>query len=309
MTCTLTWLDEVPDNKSGAVTLLQSPSYLAAIAELERQSPRYCRIILNGQDAGYAACLEKAALGRTLHTLSLDRGPVWNDGFGDQSHFEEFLKAFRAEFPRRVGRRVRIIPEITDNDDLGTVLHSHKFTKKSQDYQTITLDLTLDSKDIRAQFRKNWRGSLNKAEREELSMDWDDEGQYAHWLTKFYSFDRRTRGYGGPSEELLKMLTKHCVPKKEMLIGRVMQNGLAVAAIMLLLHGRAATYQIGWNTQKGRETGAHNFALWHAILELQKRETVTFDLGGVNDTEGEHVKAFKTGMGGTLITLPGVYVG
>lgn len=292
-------------------SLLQSPSYLAAMAELEQQSPRYCRIIIDGQDAGYAACLEKTALGRTLHTLSLDRGPVWNDGFGDLSHFEAFLQTFRAQFPRRFGRRIRIIPEIAENDAFGEVLPRYKFSKKSLDYQTITLDLTQDPKDIRTQFRRNWRGWLNKSERADppLSMHWDDEGKYMHWLTKFYCFDQRTRGYNGPSEELLKMLAKHCVPKKEMLIGRVMQDGLAIAAIMLLLHGRAATYQIGWNTQKGRKVGAHNFALWQAILELRRRKTVTFDLGGVNDMEGEHVKTFKTGMGGTLVTLPGVYVG
>ena len=108
-------------------------------------------------------------------------------------------------------------------------------------------------------------------------------------------------------------MAKHCVPNKEFLIGRVMQDGLAIAAILVILHGhkdrRGATYQIGWNTQKGRETGAHNFALWQAILELKKRKTETLDLGGVNDTEGEHVKKFKTGLGGRIVTLPGVYVG
>lgn len=311
MNCTLTWLDEVPDEKRGPPTLLQSPSYIAAVAEKERQTVRVCNIGIDGQDAGHAIVMEKKSLG--LHSLILDRGPVWADGFGNDDHFERFLTTFRKTYPKRPGRRVRFIPEIARNDNIHGVLRKNRFRKKSEEYQTIILDLTEDSKDLRDRLRKNWRGSLNKAERENLTMDWDDDGKYAHWLTKFYCFDKRTRGYKGPSQKFLNLLAKHCVPRKEFLIGRVMQDGLAIAAILLLLHGhkdrRGATYQIGWNTQKGRAAGAHNFALWQAILELQKRNTETLDLGGVNDTEGEHVKAFKTGMGGRLVTLPGIYVG
>ena len=315
--CTLEWFDTCPTDiytsGCGDMTLLQSPAYISAVAEKEDQRAKYCKISINGQNAGYAGFLEKKVLGKGLHIIKLDRGPVWDEGFGDISHFEAFLKAFRSSYPKRLGRRIRFIPEIPVNDDVEQTLKNHRFRKKSEPYQTLIVDLTQDPKDIRDRFRKNWRGSLNKAEREGLQMDWDDEGKYAHWLTKFYCFDKRTRGYKGPSQKFLNLLAKHCVPNKEYLIGRVMQDGLAIAAILVLLHGhkdrRAATYQIGWNTQKGRETGAHNFALWQAVLELQKRKTHTLDLGGVNDTEGEHVKKFKTGMGGTLLTLPGVYVG
>lgn len=307
MDCTLTWLDDVPADISGTPSLLQSPSYIAAVAEKESQNMRVFGIDIDGQNAGHGIVMEKKSVG--LHSVILDRGPVWAAGFGTEEHFGAFLSAFRKTYRKRPGRRIRIIPEIENTEHIKAVLRKHKFRKKSEDYQTLIIDLTLDSKDIRADFRKNWRGSLNKAERENLEMQWDDEGKYAHWLTKFYCFDKRTRGYKGPSQKFLSLLAKHCVPNKEFLIGRVMQDGLAIAAILLLRHGRSATYQIGWNTKVGRETGAHNFALWQAVLELQKRNTDTLDLGGVNDTEGEHVKAFKTGMGGTLITLPGVYVG
>ena len=44
-----------------------------------------------------------------------------------------------------------------------------------------------------------------------------------------------------------------------------------LAGMLFLIHGQAATYQIGWTTPTGRETNAHHLMLWRGIEELQQR--------------------------------------
>jgi lipid II:glycine glycyltransferase (peptidoglycan interpeptide bridge formation enzyme) len=82
----------------------------------------------------------------------------------------------------------------------------------------------------------------------------------------------------------------------------------AAAGMMFLVHGEAATYQIGWVGDAGRELGAHNLLLWHAMLELRERGVRTLDLGGVDTARGAGLARFKLGTGGEVVTLAGSYL-
>ena len=79
-----------------------------------------------------------------------------------------------------------------------------------------------------------------------------------------------------------------------------------IAAVMIFIHGRGATYQAGWTTPYGRDKGAHHLLLWQAIVALKQRGVTSFDLGGhTHDNEG--LMRFKQGLGGHEITLIGSY--
>ena len=92
-----------------------------------------------------------------------------------------------------------------------------------------------------------------------------------------------------------------------MLIGRALSDDKAIGAILIFCHGQGATYQIGWSGKAGRDQGAHYLLLWDAISVLQNKGVKDFDLGGVNEDEAKGVKRFKSGMGGRLVSLPGIY--
>lgn len=279
-----------------------------AMAELRYQRPRWGIIELDGQEAGIFQVLETGFCANMLHTVILDRGPLWFENFGKIEHFQLFMECFRKHYPRRPGRAVRVIPEMNASPEIDVIMKHFKFRKKSAPYQTLDIDLTLSPDNLRANLRKNWRTSLNKAEKAGLSVDWDTKGLHLDWLLKFYAFDQKTKGYKGPSVELIRALADHFVPHGQMMIGRAKnQAHHVIAAILLFSHGRGSTYQIGWNSQEGRNLGAHNLLLWQALLCLKDRGVTHFDLGGVNDTEAQNVKSFKQGMGGRLVTLAGLY--
>lgn len=287
--------------------ILQDPAYGFAMQKLERQTPEFYAIEIDQKPAGCVQIMKKAACRNVLQAVMVDRGPLWCEGYGTDEHFEAFLRALRALYPCRLGRVVRFMPEIEDTTRMDAALKQHKFRRKSDGYQTIMLDLAESEEDLRANLKKNWRSQLQKAEKTGLGIEWDMDGVFLDWLLKFYRFDKKTKGYEGPSVELLKAIAHESMADGDVKIARAVYRKKSIAAILLFCHGRSATYQIGWNTQEGRGLGAHNFLLWNAALHLKQNGFEQFDLGGINDSDAKNVTQFKDGMGGRRFSLAGLY--
>lgn len=307
MTCTIDWNVlsfsewEQRFKKLNRATLLQSYPYAQAMAEISGQKPRWGLIKIDKIDAGLVQILEVGFLKNLIHAVILDRGPLWFDGFGEKAHIEAFFNEFNRQFPNRIGRKRRIIPE-TDIE-----LASSAYQKNGNGYQTIWLDLGQGEETLRANLKKNWRGTLQKAENTDFTLEWDSKGDHFQWLLQNYAVDKEAKGYDGLSVKLLKTLAKYYLPRGELVIGKASLNGKGVAGILILCHGSAATYQIGFTTPEGRDNGAHHLLLWQALGVLKFKRIRDFDLGGINDETAKGVKRFKEGLGGKAITISGMY--
>ena len=78
--------------------------------------------------------------------------------------------------------------------------------------------------------------------------------------------------------------------------------------MMFLIHGQAATYQVGWTSEAGRDMHAHNLILWRGIEELRERGVRMLDLGGVNTIRSAGIARFKISTGGRVLTCAGTYI-
>ncbi|MCB1555747.1 MAG: GNAT family N-acetyltransferase [Alphaproteobacteria bacterium] len=286
--------------------LLQSYDYARAICPLNRQKARWGLITINGEEAGLVQVLEASLCGTLLHAVMLDRGPLWFDGFGAPDHVESFFNTFHKEFPRRFGRKRRVIPEVREATggpdlltDLGYIRHP------APGYQTVWLDLTSDLETLRKNLKSQWRNKLNKAEKAGLEALWNSGSEDFSAVLRHYSQDRAIKGYDGPSVRLLQSL--HKTFGRNLWIGRAVLKGEMIAAIILICHGTGATYQVGWTSEKGKQVAAHNLLLWQAVGRLKEAGVKDFDLGGINDESAQGVRDFKKGMGGTVVTLMGQY--
>ncbi len=282
-------------------SLLQSYGYARAVCALQRQRARWGVIEIDGVEAGIVQILEAGALKNLLHAVILDCGPLWFDGFGSNAHVGAFFAAFNRMFRRRIGRRRRIIPETTlDITPFG-------FERYGTGHETIWLDLRPDLEGLRAGLKKNWRGSLKQAEDADLDVIWDDSndngGAQLGWCLSKYIKDREVKGYDGASVSLLKALAAQC----DFMIGRVELKGKPIAGALIFKHGTAATYQLGFSGNAGREVNAHHIMLWRAIERLKAQGVTDFDLGGINDETAKGVKRFKMGLGGAVFSSAGIY--
>ena len=286
--------------------MLQSPIYGRVQSVLNQQKQNLGIIYIDNRQAGLIQTLEAGICNNMIHGIIIDRGPLWFDGFGKHDHIKQILYVLSKTYPKRLGRKIRFIPEIENTKPNRDILISHGFKPRPvPGYQTVWLDLDLDGQQLRKNLKSGWRGSLRKAEKQNIEIEWNTDGKLLPWFVEHYKTDKEQKKYPGASPKMLLALGKAYLAGKNTLIGRATLDGQALAGVLLFCHGKSATYQAGWTTPAGREKCAHNLLLWNALRVLSERTIRHVDLGGVNEDNAKGVKSFKEGMGGiTIETIP-----
>ncbi len=289
--------------------VLQSYTYAQAQCKLKRQKARWGLITIDDKPAGLVQILEAGILKNLFHAVILDRGPLWFEGFGGVIHIKLFFEEFDRQFPNRFGRKRRIIPEIQASPTAEAVIKQiglERFEEQTP-YQTLWWGLMQSDEEAREGLRSNWRGSLKKAENSDIRIEWDITGKLMPWMMLHYKIDKMNKGYLGASPQLMDNLAIFSARDNPMVIGKASLKGEDIAGVLFIKHGRSATYQIGWSSDKGRESAAHHLLLWQARNVLQQLGVKELDLGGVNDETAAGVKKFKCGTGADEIELIGQY--
>ncbi len=286
--------------------LLQSWPYAQMVRSELNMMPRFATIIENGKTSGFFQ-IQEVKLAGLYHVVALDRGPLWLEGAGSPSQWQEFVDLFDRTYPRRLGRRRRLIPEWEKTPDHKQILTKHDWRPKAATYQSIWLDLRLDIKDIRSGLGQKWRNALNKALRSDLIVsEKNDLASFEHHLNQ-YAGDRFHKRYQGASPNILRALHKYAKERNECLLLEARFEDVPCAGVLVFLHGQAATYQMGWTDETGRAERAHQRLLWRAIELLKERDISWFDLGGIEPDAAEGVTKFKLGLGGRPYELVGMY--
>lgn len=78
-------------------------------------------------------------------------------------------------------------------------------------------------------------------------------------------------------------------------------NGVLQAGMVFLMHGRTASYFLGWASAAARAGFAHGPMLWQAALTLRDRGIELLDLGEVNSEAGAGLARFKLGTGARVV--------
>ena len=175
---------------------------------------------------------------------------------------------------------------------------------------TVMLDLTPTLEELRAQLDRRWRHRLVGGENSEMVIHrvGTNAGQY-RWLLDAEMKQRTDKNLDGlPVQFFDNYVDARKQPAKNILTLRADVGRDRVAAMMFLLHGEAATYQVGWTSDKGRDLHAHNLILWKGIEALKERGIRMLDLGGVNTIRSAGIARFKMSTGGKVLTLAGTYI-
>jgi len=314
-TCEIEW-KKIPMDRWDAMfatvrrsTLLQHYPYAQALRATQQLGARHGVIHLDGHPAGLIQIGEAGLLGNAIHAITLDRGPLWFDGYRSSESWESFLAVFTGQFPKRLGRKRRIIPELESFELSETFLRSIGLIRnlRISNYKTAWLDLDSDTELLRARLKGKWRNTLSKSKRSALILENDEKLAGLGLLLERHEASKSEKGFSGPSAKLMKALVCFMAPRGEVLLLHAKLDGRTVASVLILVHGRSSTYQIGWTSGVGRKLGAHQGLLWKAIVELKALGIRDFDLGGLNQETAAGVTAFKAGLGGTESTLIGMY--
>ncbi|MEI6384001.1 MAG: peptidoglycan bridge formation glycyltransferase FemA/FemB family protein [Betaproteobacteria bacterium] len=258
----------------------------------------------DGTPVAYAQWIYRKIAG--LATIGLcSRGPMWVQPLTAQEKNQVYA-LLRQSLPVNKPRWALFTPEETDTTQLGLSAWRRVMTG----YATVMIDLTQSTDDLRAALDSKWRNRLAAAESSELKVQRMGvlTAQY-RWLLEMEIAQRTARGFQGlPIPFIDAYILARKQANQTVLNLRADVGRDRVAAMMFLIHGQAATYQVGWSNDQGRDLNAHNLLLWHAILALKERGVRFFDLGGINTQRSAGIARFKIGTGGQVSILAGTYL-
>ena len=233
------------------------------------------------------------------------RGPVWTKPLSVAEEAAAYA-ALKKSLPLTGIRFMVVTPEVPE----GQVHGLKPMRRIMSGMSTVMLDLTPTLEQLRAQLDRRWRHRLVGGESSEMSIHrvGTNVGQY-RWLLDAEIQQRTDKKLEGlPVPFFDNYVHSRKQPSQNILTLRADLGRDRIAAMMFLIHGAAATYQVGWTSDKGREMHAHNLILWKGIEELKARGIRMLDLGGVNTIRSAGIARFKMSTGGKVLTLAGTYI-
>jgi lipid II:glycine glycyltransferase (peptidoglycan interpeptide bridge formation enzyme) len=279
-------------------TLFQSWSWGAASKAVGAARPARAYIEKNGRPVGLIQVLERTRLG--LFTLGeVIRGPLFHRPVMPEDRIAAMVQAAK-RYPLGKLKRFSILPELPDGPAATGLMADAGFQRVMEAYETVWLDLSPSLENLRATLRSNFRNQLVNAEKQELLVSEEEDPRPI--LTAYESHRERAR-YAAPEASLLAAL-----PDEDLLCLSARRDGALIGGVLIVIHGRAATYQVGWTSEAGRAAHANNLLLWRAVETLKSRDIRHLDLGGLEEDTAPGVAHFKRGMGGEPYRLPGTYI-
>ncbi|MEM7684556.1 MAG: lipid II:glycine glycyltransferase FemX [Paracoccaceae bacterium] len=252
-----------------------------------------------GRPVGVMQIIHRRLFG-LLHAAVGTRGPVWTASL-EPAEMTAALRAMAKSLPLPSLRGLFLTPDTDRADPLAEA----RFRRVMTPYATVMLDLKRPPEGLRAALHQKWRNRLAAAERTGLLIRRiDRQPKLYSWLLEAEIAQQRRLKY--------RALPPALVPAWQAAGGDLRvytaeKDGQTVGAMLFLIHGKTATYHIGWSNDQGRAASAHNLLLWTAMRKLPRLGIECLDLGGLNTDDSPGVARFKLGTGGSVKSLCGTW--
>ncbi len=259
----------------------------------------------DGAPVALAQFIVRRVLGSWAGMALCSLGPVWLSPLSGAEK-KAVYRELKQTLPLKNLRLIAFTPQEEQGPELGL----SRWRRVMTGHSTVMLDLTPSMDILRAQLDKRWRHRLGGAENSALTSHrvGTNAGQY-RWLLDAEMQQREQRGlHGLPLHFFDLYVPSRQQPSQTILTVRADVGRDRVAGMMFLIHGQAATYQVGWTSDAGRDLHAHNLILWKGIEELRERGVRRLDLGGVNTTRSAGIARFKMSTGGRVMTCAGTFI-
>ncbi len=305
--------------------LEQAWAYGEAVAAASRGRVRPERWLI--EDGGRAIGLLQAfvrrvsPLGRFVRVV---RGPLFVPALSQEAR-RAALAAIRGTYPWRRRCLLWWLPELNGGSESEAAMAALGLQKMMTGYSSIRLDLAPPPERLRGNLDGKWRNALKTAEKSPMLVEvasraegsWNAEAFAA--LLAEHDEHRIERGFRGPDSRFYAAFAEAAAlpglaesGEDALLVwahaGTHRGQVRPIAGILMLRHGRGATYAMGWSNAAGRLVNAHYRLLWRAIAELKARGVTQLDLGGVDTEHGAGVARFKLGLNGEVFTLAGSFL-
>lgn len=241
-----------------------------------------------------------------LSVASCTRGPVWHPDTTPKQR-AAIYKRLRQSLPVPWLKVVLFSPDRTA-DQLDPT-ETQGLSRVMTGYATVLLDLKQSLPTLKAGLEGKWRNRLSKAlSTEKIRFHVQPSLKRCQWLLGKELDQREAKKFHGlPTQFVQAYIAAASDPRQAFVVAYAELGKNTVACMLFLIHGRVASYHIGWADDEGRQLSAHNALLWESVAYLQAMGVDVLDLGGVNTHDLPGISRFKLGTGGRAVTLAGTY--
>lgn len=149
--------------------------------------------------------------------------------------------------------------------------------------------------------RCNFAGSQNlRLEHRPFDLVKDD------WLFHADLAQQKVKKFRALPHDLVKGYAQNFPKQTQIMLAR--QRKDIVAAMLFMIHGAVATYQIGWTNQAGRAASAHHLMLMTTAGHFADQGVRRMDLGNVDTEAAPGLARFKIGSGAVVRALGGTWM-
>jgi len=259
----------------------------------------------DGQLVAIAQFMCKRVLGY-ISLASCTRGPIFHPDLSPLQR-ADIYKHLRQSIPLPRLKVPLFSPDRTGEQH--DPLETRGMSRVMTGYSTVLLDLTQPLPTLKAQLEGKWRNRLNKVlAHVKLRIHVQPSLKRCEWLLGQELAQREAKKFHGlPTDFVQAYIAAAADPRQAFVVAYAELGKNTVGGMLFLIHGRVASYHMGWADEEGRQLNAHNALLWQALAYLQEQGIEVLDLGGVNTHDLPGISRFKLGTGGRAITLAGTY--
>ena len=241
-----------------------------------------------------------------ISLASCTRGPVFSPEVSPAQR-AEIYKRLRQSIPLPRLKVVLFSPDRTAEQVDRT--ETRGMSRVMTGYATVLLDLKAPLPTLKAHLEGKWRNRLNKAlSNDKIRVHVQPSLKRCEWLLGKELDQREAKKFHGlPTEFVQAYIAAAADHRRAFVVAYAELGKNTMGGMLFLIHGRVASYHMGWADYEGRRLNAHNALLWEAMAYLQGQGIEVLDLGGVNTHDLPGISRFKLGTGGRAVTLAGTY--
>ncbi len=278
---------------------MQTWPYAFACHKRDQKNCQIVRILDDNQVIGIVL-IEQIKLG-IIHFIQINRGPLWLKGQDTEKRVLQFAELLQSTYPQKWYRRRRWLPELECTEKNKNQLQQIGFQLTKFSFDTIWIDLSKSEEFLRKNLQQKWRNCLSKSEKQVFKVEIHEAIQNFQEFIQGYESYKKNKNFIGPSSKFLSVEVKTGLKTNSHIIVWAVTDHQQIAGMLIALHGKTASYRVGWNTSMGREMNAHYSMLWQLIKYLKSKEYSMFDLGGILPNEEPELTHFKRGLGGNVV--------
>jgi hypothetical protein len=293
--------------QAGQSSLEQSWAYGEAVAATSRVRVRRAVVGRDGNPLAIVQAFTRRVGGLGI-LVRIVRGPLWLSPITSNDR-HAIISSIAGTWRLRRRELAVWMPELVAGPSSDDIMQRCGMRRMVTGYTSAWIDLRQSPEAMLRNLHGKWRNMLRAGERQDLAVEpVTGPGPDLDWLLDRYDTFRRKRRFLGPEPDLVRAYASSTGNPNDVVVMRASINDVPVAGLLLLRHGAAATYYVGWTGDEGRRRRAHHVLLWRGMLELRGAGVSWLDLGGINGASAPGVARFKLGVGGEVFTLAGTYI-